>query len=168
MPAGVSAYIPLANVTLSSSAATVTFSSISQSYRDLVLISQASSVTGTVAVLITINNDNSSNAYSNIEMSGNGTAVATTAGDSYFYAYAALSIPNMPSTSSWLGISNFMDYSATDKHKTILTRSNVAGIGVNLLTSRYKSTSAVTSIKLAANGTSFAAGSTFALYGVSA
>jgi hypothetical protein len=38
MPAGVSAYTALANVTLGSSAANVTFSSISGSYRDLVLI----------------------------------------------------------------------------------------------------------------------------------
>jgi hypothetical protein len=60
MPAGVSAYTALANVTLGSSAASVTFSSISQSYRDLVLV-----ITATTSAVdnafIRFNSDSGSN-----------------------------------------------------------------------------------------------------------
>jgi len=51
MPAGVSAYVPLANLTLGSSAASVTFSSISQAYKDLVLVIEATTSALDVAII---------------------------------------------------------------------------------------------------------------------
>jgi hypothetical protein len=61
-----------------------------------------------------------------------------------------------------------MDYSATDKHKTVLSRANNAANGVTAIAGRWASTSAITSIVLTFQSSSLATGSTVALYGVSA
>jgi hypothetical protein len=60
----------------------------------------------------------------------------------------------------------FMDYAQTDKHKTVLMRTNRAGGGVSMIAGRWASTSAITSIVLAPDGGTFNTGSTFYLYGI--
>jgi hypothetical protein len=59
-----------------------------------------------------------------------------------------------------------MDSSATDKHKTILQRSNRAGANVQAQAHRWANTSAVTSITALVPGGSFASSSKFYLYGI--
>jgi hypothetical protein len=63
---------------------------------------------------------------------------------------------------------DLIDYSATDKHKTILSRLNNTARATNALINRWPSTAAITSIRINGNGANFTTGSTFALYGVSA
>jgi hypothetical protein len=60
MPAGVSAWTPLANTTLASAANSVTFSGISGAYRDLMLVIQGST-TGPANVRMRFNGDTGSN-----------------------------------------------------------------------------------------------------------
>jgi hypothetical protein len=166
MPAGVAAYTALANVTLGSSAASVTFSSISQSYRDLVLVINASSTMSETQYYMKVNG-NSSNYYS-VWMAGNGSTTnsssrgPSTEYEPFYYSY-------ITSSQIYNGIMNFMDYSATDKHKTALIRGNNASFyGTDALVFRWANTAAITSIALTPYGGSWATGSTFALYGVSA
>ena len=71
------------------------------------------------------------------------------------------------STSPAVIISNIMDYSATDKHTTVLNRANNAANGVHANAGRWSNTSAVTQVQVYATS-NFAAGSTFYLYGVAA
>jgi hypothetical protein len=63
-----------------------------------------------------------------------------------------------------------MDYSTTDKHKSVLVRENTAGSSTTLVVAkagRWANTSAITSIYLfVSGGYSFATGTTVALYGV--
>jgi hypothetical protein len=59
-----------------------------------------------------------------------------------------------------------MDYSATDKHKTVLVRSNAASTGVEAIAQRWASTAAITSILVFPSTGSWAAGGTFSLYGI--
>jgi len=65
-----------------------------------------------------------------------------------------------------------MDYSATDKHKTVLVKrgvSDATGYSVGMEAGRWASTSAITSINIFdQSGDTFDAGSSFALYGVAA
>jgi hypothetical protein len=63
---------------------------------------------------------------------------------------------------------HFFDYARTDKHKTILARADVSSLATEATASRWAQTAAITSIAMTLNpGTSsFATGSTFALYGV--
>lgn len=158
-----SAMTPLANLTLASAQGTVTFSSIPSTYRDLVLILQPLT-TGTLSGYVRFNGDSGSN-YTEVYMSGTGsTAYSGTASLTYldFSFYASST-----NTSPMVVKMDFMDYSATDKHKTVLTRANGAANGVDAMGQRWASTSAITSIAVVGNA-SFQAGSTFALYGISA
>jgi hypothetical protein len=61
---------------------------------------------------------------------------------------------------------NIMDYSATDKRKSFLLRSNRATYSTIMTVGRYNSTSAVNAVSATPNSGSWAAGSTFNLYGI--
>ena len=153
-------YTPLANITLGSTASSVTFSSISGSYRDLVLVISGSS-SALRGVALSFNGDTAGN-YNYVYMSGDGSST-------YSGSAANQTPQNIGVTGTVIGIItlNVMDYSQTDKHKTWLSRSNVSNSEVEARAGRWASTSAITSLVATSSG-SFAAGSTFALYGVSA
>ncbi len=60
-----------------------------------------------------------------------------------------------------------MDYSATDKHKTVLTRYGSAATDIQATASRWESTAAVNSVTIFdVLGQTYQVGSTFSLYGV--
>lgn len=159
-------YTPLANITLGSAAASVTFSSISQAYKDLVIVfSGSNNSVGSESILMRFNSDAGSN-YSDVRMVGTGTS-ATSA------TYTGTG--NTPAVSSSSTRFNFttqiMDYSATDKHKTSLSRTNQIDGWVAGFTSRWANTAAITSITLigsSGSGYVWSTGSTFALYGIAA
>ena len=165
MPAGVSAYTALANVTLGSTAATVTFSSISGSYRDLVLVVNANTSTDS-EFQMRINSDSGGN-YNVVIMKGNGSSASS---DTYSnQLQMTLGLIAKPTAANRIThVVNFMDYSATDKHKTILNRANVAATGVEAHAWRWANTAAITSFVCTSQTGTWAVGSTFALYGVSA
>lgn len=153
---------PLANLTLGSSATTVTFSSIVGSYRDLHLVVQGST-TSAQNITLQFNNDTGSN-YSIVYLAGGpGTKVSGSVNTTYIYAnYYA----NWDTTQASL-ITNIMDYSATDKHKTLLIRGHSTSTYTETIAGRWASTAAITTLKVSAS-TNFSSGTSFALYGVSA
>jgi len=155
-------YTPLATVTLGSSASSVTFSSIPATYRDLILVEQ-SKLSGTSYTVVRFNGDTASN-YANVNMRGNGSTAASSSNtDNQMYPFFFL---NQSSSEFAVMLYQIMDYSATDKHKTMLTRGNVSSIATAAGAHRWASTSALTSIELRVQDGSFVAGSTFNLYGV--
>lgn len=163
MPAGVSAWKPLANLTVTgSSTNTVTFSSIDGSYRDLVLV-----INGTNSVdanlYLRINSDTAN--YAGVLMFGNGSSVGsfTDAPTGIFFNnYARIG------TAASQFVLNFMDYSATDKHKTVLASADKSSAATERYCYKWGSTSAITNIVCTVTTGNLVAGSTFALYGVSA
>jgi uncharacterized protein YfdQ (DUF2303 family) len=82
--------------------------------------------------------------------------------------------PSFTSQVKSLTTVNILDYSATDKHKTLLIKSgntNTTGsftTFLNYQSGRWANTSAVTSVSLFTSADQFAAGSTFYLYGIEA
>lgn len=159
-------YTPLANITLGSSAASVTFSSISQAYRDLVLVASVSSSSATGYMKMRVNSDTGS-TYNEVIMSGDGTTARSGSGASgtsfdlqYWGQVSASSRQQMKA--------DFLDYSTTDKHKTILHRGDNSAYATEAMAFRWASTSAITAIQVYTVGFDFAIGSTFALYGVAA
>jgi hypothetical protein len=70
-------------------------------------------------------------------------------------------------------ITNIMDYSATDKHKTLTTRSGIPAL-VYMYSSRWANTAAINSLKISTTTTGFApasslaVGTTISLYGIEA
>lgn len=151
-------YDLLDSVTLSSSSSSVTFSSIDQSYRDLVLVGEHLGSGGIASFYVTLNGDTGSN-YSMVWMSGTGS---TSSGSTTTTQFSGLSATTTVAT---LNIFNIMDYSATDKHKSVLTRSNTPTF-VQARAQRWANTSAVTSMTIDGQNNPFASGSTFYLYGV--
>jgi len=157
------ALVPLQNITLGSAQATVTFASIPSTFRDLRLVVQPIMVaSGPVEAGIIFNGDTGGN-YSRVYAEGSGSSV----GSSSQSGVTRLIVLYHNSTLQGNSLVDVMDYSATDKHKTVLSRLNNTAVLTGMGAGRWASTTAVNSIQFAAlNGTSFAAGSTFALFGV--
>lgn len=153
-------YTPLANITLGSAAANVVFSSISGSYRDLRLIISGKTTADMYGVLSEINGDTGSN-MSRVRMTGNGSTAVSSADSN---TYSVLS--DESATSVGITTLDFMDYSATDKHKTILMRGNTAAISTTATAIRWASTSPITGFKISAASSTWQAGTTFSLYGI--
>jgi len=150
-------YTPLATVTLGATASSVTFSSIPATYRDLVLVIQHTS-TGSVNFVIRANADTGSN-YNQVNMIGLGTSTSSSA--------AASAVVGASYTTLGNTIIQAMDYSATDKHKTFLSRNNTSTPrNVRAIAVRWSDTSAITSLGVILPELSLNAGSTFSLYGV--
>jgi hypothetical protein len=157
-----SALIPIAWQSLGTTAATVTFSSIPGTYRDLRLIVSATNSSASTNLRIQYNGDTATN-YSFVLMNGDGSVAASTNNNTVAYSYSG---ENYVAES--MQIIDILDYSATDKRKTALVRNNRPGGGVTAAASRWTDISAITSFIIFPGSSTFAAGSTFALYGVSA
>lgn len=158
-------YTPLANITLGSPTATITFSSISQSYRDLILVANSISGSSTVRLALRFNGDSSS-SYFNVAMIGDGASVLSSQNTTN---YVNPGISDITTTNPSTYIANIMDYSATDKHKITLVRSGGVSLGTTVNATRWGNTAAINNIAVTNNlSVTFAAGSTFALYGVAA
>lgn len=157
------ALVPLQNITLGSAAASVTFGSIPGTYRDLRLVVTAQqNTTSDRQATIKPNNDAANASLVYMDGSGSGTASGTASNISIYYI-----APGPAANSIVQSTTDIMDYSATDKHKTFLTRAGSSYNPVSAYVSRWASTAAITSLVIYPNiGGNFSAGSTFALYGV--
>lgn len=146
---------------LGSAAASVTFSSIPGTYKDLVL---EMIITPTTAVVdwIQVNGDTAGN-YSSTYMRGDGTNAQSGrfSNASYFY-------PSPGSTGSGIFTSfvNFQSYSSTNVYKSMLARHSEAGLIVYGTVGLWRSTNAITSIAIVTTSNTYASGSTFRLYGI--
>ncbi len=157
---GTNAYIPLANTTLGSPAATVTFSSISQSYRDLVLvISNLSTVSA--AVRMRFNNDTGIN-YKYNSFEANGSTVAVETSDGAFIQAGNYNSVTVPENIIW----NMLEYSSTIVRKNVLGRINSTQQAVVMSTNTWYNTSAISTITLYRNGANFDTNTSFTLFGV--
>jgi len=152
-------YTPLANVTLGSATSSVTFSSISQSYRDLRLVITGTSSTF-VGVFWIINSDATSTNYYNVYMLGDGGG--TGSGSANSNSWSSFRSSNLTQY-----VADVFDYSATDKHKTVLLRQNAASeSGTLAIAGRWANTAAITSLQISLGVATFSTGTTFALYGI--
>ena len=148
-------YTPLATVTLASTAATVTFGSIPATMRDLVLVVNGKITTNT-ATGLRFNSDSGSN-YTMVRMFTTSSSTSTT-------TYGLLTTGDP--TADTLSIAQIMDYSATDKHKTFLVRSNIPANNSAAHAVRWANTAAITTVAAVAISTTWAVGTTFGLYGI--
>lgn len=162
-------YTPIATTTVSGTATTtVTFSSIPSTYTDLILVSNCGS--STASDLNFELNSNQGDAYSWTALGGNGSAAYSARYSSQTYS-GRLNYLGYQSTNNYsmVNIAHFMNYANTTTYKTILSRSNNASLGTDSIVNLYRSTSAITQIKLLlASNWYFLSGSTFTLYGIKA
>ena len=160
-------YVALATNTLSSAAASVTFSSISGAYTDLVLVANVIPTSSPYYAFRVGNGSvSTSSLYSRTALYGNGTSAFSIRHSNETYAYA---FEDVIATSPSTFITSFQNYSNTTTYKTFITRGNSASSLVNATVNLFRSTSAIDVIEVNTGGVStFATGSTFTLYGIAA
>ena len=163
-------YTPLATNTLSSATASVTFSSISGAYTDLVLVITPTIPTGAYDILMRVGNGtvDSGTNYSVTRVSGTGSAANSTRSTSasgMFCTYYGSPTSTNPSITTI----NLMNYANTTTYKTMLVRSNNASAGTEAIVGLWRSTAAINIITISLDAaTNFSSGSTFTLYGIAA
>jgi len=160
-----STYEPIATTTLGSATPTVTFSSISGSYTDLVLIFSGSNATSNNGLRLRFNSDSGSN-YSSTYVYGDGSTATSSFGASTTGGQIAVDIGSSQS----MCIANIMNYSNATTYKTFIGRGSSAANYADANVSLWRNTAAITSVTvlLGAGTSNFATGSTFTLYGIKA
>jgi hypothetical protein len=154
----------IASVTLQSDSPSVTFSGIPNTYRDLIIVVEGlMNHSGDGFITLRLNADAGSN-YNTVYAANTSSAPRTNVtGADLVYGGATRRV---------MTYTSIMDYSVTDKHKTLLTRSNNQPDNfVFMYASRWANTAAVNSITLLTTLTNFSAsgfmsaGTTISLYG---
>jgi hypothetical protein len=163
-------YEPIATTTLGSAQSSVSFTSISGSYTDLVLVQTfPNSQTTGPYTSIQFNSDTGTNyswtfltGYTNAESNRTSNASYIRMGVSSYLANA-------------ICITNIMNYSNTTTYKTVVGRNNFGAPSGSMQETQaqvglWRSTSAITSIIISRvlSSTDFVSGSTFTLYGIKA
>ncbi len=156
-------YDLIASNVLSSNASSITFSSIPATYRDLILVIQPTSASGGNPDLLARFNGDSGSNYNIVAMTGTGTSATSFSLSSQtdiFISSVGLS------TNAFLSITQIMDYSATDKHKTCLIRNGRSSDNVRAQAVRWANTAAINQISMTMSSGTMDSGSTFYLYGI--
>ena len=163
MPAG-STYTPIATVSPSGTT-TVDFTSISGSYTDLVLV-MSGSMASAANMFVRVGNgslDTGSN-YSITTVIGTGSSAVSQRLSSQTEIKVTDGLFFNTNEQCNILIS-FQNYANTTTYKTLIGRTNSAGIGVNAGVGLWRSTSAINTIRLYGSQ-NFNSGSVVTLYGI--
>lgn len=156
----IAAMTALATITTASNDASVVFSSIPGSYRDLIVVANGKRSTSTAGVKVYLNGDTTQANYSRVAMYGNGIDDLSFRNDESEFVY-------MDDGDTVFRV-QLMDYSATNKHKTLLARSDETAKWTFAIAGRWANTEAVTSVEFSSMSGYFVDGTTFSLYGIEA
>jgi len=166
-----STYEKIATNTISNSTTdVVTFTSISGSYTDLVLVINYA-VSNTGNLVMRFNSDTGTN-YSDTELYAEVTnAVGSQRRTNGTFIDIERALASNGSVIDQNAIINIQNYSNTTTYKTALIRSNETSgsyPGVDALVGLWRSTSAITSVSIITrqSGQYFVSGSTLSLYGI--
>jgi hypothetical protein len=162
-------YQSIATTTVGVAGATeIIFSAIPSTYKHLQIRGMARNSTTEGNLRMQLNSDSSTN-YSYHQITGTGASASSAAATSASYTENG----NMPTTTSMFAtyVIDILDYADTNKFKTIRT---LAGFDTNaterglvqFLSGNWRSTSAITTVRLFAGNNSMTQYSQFALYGI--
>lgn len=161
-------YEAIASTTINTAVSSFTFSNISQTYTDLVLVVNAAGSIG-VDPIIRVNSDSGSN-YSVTHLTTNGGAVS----GQRFGSQTSFSPNYFGSDTTVLGTNArsiyIFDYSSTSKYKglTATGGQNQYTDGETISCGQWRSNTAITSITYSDQSYNIVAGSQFSLYGIKA
>ena len=164
MAAG-STYSQIATQTLGSSAASVIFSSIPQTYTNLVLITSPIMTSGTPELKIRFNSDGTNNYSFTLVYGDGGSAGSTRVTNSTGIDIGYYGVANT-TAGGCVQITNIQNYMNTTTNKTSLTRANNTSYGTEAIVGLWRNTAAITSITIYPNSSTFDTGSPFSLYGI--
>jgi hypothetical protein len=158
-------YEKIATTTLSSTSNDVTFSSVPATYTDIVVICNTSITSGSADLWFNFNSDTGSN-YSITFISGTGSTIQSARNTNA----TKMSVTNYGYLETTIGtyIVNIQNYSNTTTYKSTLARVNTTSNGLAAGVGLWRSTAAISTIKISPSTQNFATGSTFTLYGIKA
>ena len=152
-------YFPIATTTLGSSQSSITFSSISGSYTDLIIvIDGVSSDSGELR--FRFNSDTGSN-YSFTQLYGTGSS----AGSSRDSNRTTGRIGSTRTSQNTI-IGHIINYSSTTTNKTVISRDGTASAITQAFVNLWRNTSTISSIVFTPETGTFSSGMTFTLYGI--
>jgi hypothetical protein len=163
-----STYSQIATTTTSGNQTSVTFSSIPQTYTNLVLVvgNVKHSYAGSGAVFdafLRFNSDTATN-YSGTYLEGDGSSAVSERNSN---RTSISSIFPMASAGPGNIIANIPSYSNATTYKTVLMRANVTAGNVAAIAGLWRSTAAITSLTCILSGSYYYIdGSVFSLYGI--
>jgi hypothetical protein len=154
-------YTPIATTTITSANSSVTFSSISGTYTDLVAVINGTS-TGTVGIGVRFNSDASA-SYGRVVLQGNGSSVSSSVESGQTYGTWGLL-----DVTAGNSIIHIMNYANTTTFKNVIARTNLPSTGalVRTIIGTWRSTAAITSVTFMYS--TFNPGTTLTLYGIKA
>lgn len=165
-------YEPIQSYTLGSDQSTVTFSSIPQTYTDLIIVAKASHTGGAAgSLMLRFNSDTGSN-YAFTRIYADGSSSAGDRSNSDTAGYTAI-IGNQAVSSAGTFILQIQNYSNSTTRKMTLGRgSDVSGGYISSYEMLWRSTANISNIDIRCGSTgtftNFRSGSTFTLYGIKA
>jgi len=156
-------YEPIANATGTGASGTISFTTISGSYTDLILV-----LRGTTSALTNLNmtfNSDTGNNYSGTYLYGNGTSALSNRESNRANIIVA---NNATFTSTQANcIVHIMNYSNSTTNKTVLARANRSDNATEASVGLWRSTAAITTVTVT-NGGNFDTNFTAVLYGIKA
>jgi|688.fasta_scaffold1585727_1 hypothetical protein len=156
-------YTPIASTILGVNASSITFSSIPQTYTDLIVIFNGRT-DGDENTNLQFNSDTTNN-YSVTALYGNGSTVTSNRDSNV----SSIGLGGISSGSDEQGtvIVQIFNYANTTTNKTVISRANNSTY-VQLRAGIRRSMEAVSAITIKADSTTFLSGTTFNLYGIQA
>lgn len=164
----------IASTVLGSSAASVTFSSLPQTFDDLVLLvstrTSVSDVRGTIAMRF---NGSSATNYSVRYLAGDGSTASSTSGSSLSWVSGGNSCGASATANTFSNVEIYIPNYAGSTNKSIsvssVTENNATSANVRCAAGLWAQTSAITAIELYdydAEGAGFTANSSFQIFGI--
>lgn len=160
-------YEPISSQTVGTAVATITLSSIPQTYTDLVLVmTGTTSLTG-ASLRLQFNSDTTS-LYSDTYLLGNSTSASSGRDLTQTSIRASQNATGGTLNVQRVNIFQIFSYTNTTTFKTVLVRGN-ADLEVGLNAGLYRSTNAITALNLFnSSSATFGVGTSFTLYGIKA
>ncbi len=161
-----STYIPLQSITLTSTATTIAFNNIPQSYTDLILVTgDILNPTNLANMYFQFNDDTGSN-YSRTWFEGSGTASSSSRDSNQ----TSMKVGRSYGGNRTINIFHFQNYSNLTTNKTVIGRSGSGDTSSSTVLSvgLWRSNAAINKIVVGIEGgIVFSSGCTFTLYGIS-
>jgi len=151
-----------------SSTNTITFSSVSSAYTDLVVVMSVGATSGSNSGFGMYFNSDTGTNYSDTRINGDGSSATSARGTSQpRILQCSFALPETASVYAPV-ITQIFNYSNTTTFKSTLTRSNSASTALQAVVGLWRSTAAITSVTFYTFAGNFSSGSTFTLYGIKA
>ena len=165
-----SSRVLISSQTLGTSATSVTFSGIPSSYRDLVVKFSTRSDTSN-QINVTVNGTSGGTAYSRTRLRGNGTdAASNSASNDSSFSLPGASVETSATANTFSSGEIYIPSYTASQNKPMsdfdTQEANSTSSFINVNAGLYRSTTAISEIKVAASSGNFVTGSSFYLYGL--